>query len=58
MKFEVPSLRIAIDEWFDDSQSLKESLGILKGLNKVRRLTAQHVKTTQRPRKVYFNKKV
>jgi hypothetical protein len=29
MEFEVPSLRIAIDEWLDDSQSLKDRLGRL-----------------------------
>jgi hypothetical protein len=58
MEFEVPSLRIAIDERLDDSQSLKDRLERLEGLSEVRRLAAQHVETAQRQRKVYFDKKV
>ncbi len=58
MEFEVPSLRIAIDERLDDSQSLKDRLERLEGLSEARRLVAQHVETTQRQKKVYFDKKV
>ncbi len=58
MEFEVPSLRIAIDERLDDSQSLKDRLERLEGLSEARRLAAQHVETTQRQRKVYFDNKV
>jgi transposase InsO family protein len=48
MEFEVPSLRIAIDEWLDDSQSLKDRLERLKGLSEAWRLAAQHVEIAQR----------
>jgi hypothetical protein len=58
MGFEVPSLRIVIDEQLDDSQSLKDRLERLEGVSEARRLAAQHVETTQRQRKVYFDKKV
>jgi hypothetical protein len=58
MEFEVPSLRIAIDERLDDSQLFKDRLERLKGLSEVRKLVAQHVEITQRQRKVYFDKKV
>ncbi len=55
MKFEVPSLRIAIDERLDDSQLSKDRLERLEGLSEAWRLAAQHVETTQR---LYFDKKV
>jgi hypothetical protein len=58
MEFEVPSLRIAIDEQLDDSQSLKDRLERLEGLSEARRMAAQHVEIAQRQRKVYFDKKV
>ncbi len=58
MEFEVPSLRIAIDERLDDSQSLKDRLERLEGLSEARRMAAQHVEIAQRQRKVYFDKKV
>jgi hypothetical protein len=58
MEFELPSLRIAINEWLDNSQSLKDRLERLEGLSEVQRLAAQHVETTQRQRKVYFDNKV
>ncbi len=58
MEFEVPSLRIAIDEQLDDSQLLKDRLEKLEGLSEARRLAAQHVETVQRQRKVHFDKKV
>jgi hypothetical protein len=48
LKFEVPSLRIAIDERFESSQSLKDGLERLKGLSEVQRLAAQHVETSQK----------
>jgi hypothetical protein len=48
MEFEVPSLRIAIDEQLDDSQSLKERLERLESLNEARRLASQHVEIIQR----------
>jgi hypothetical protein len=40
MEIEVPSLKIAIDEWLDDSQSLKDRLERLESLNEARRLAA------------------
>ncbi len=58
MEFEVPSLRIAIEERLDDSQSQKDRLERLEGLSEAQRLVAQHVETAQRQRKVYFDKKV
>jgi hypothetical protein len=58
MEFEVPSLRIAIDERLDDSQLVKDRLERLESLSEARRLVAQHVEITQRQRKVYFDKKI
>jgi hypothetical protein len=58
MEFEVLSLRIAIDEQLDDSQSLRDRLERLEGLSEARRLAAQHVEIAQTQRKVYFDKKV
>ncbi len=57
IEFEIPSLRIAIDERLDESQSLKDRLERLEGLNEARRLSAQHIETTQWRRKVEFDKK-
>jgi hypothetical protein len=42
----------------DDSQALNDRLKRLEGLNEVWKLVAQHVETTQRQRKVYFDKNV
>jgi hypothetical protein len=41
----------------DDSQSLKDRLEWLEGLNEARQLSAQHIETMQRRRNVQFDKK-
>jgi hypothetical protein len=56
IEFEVPSLRIAIENRLDDSTSLKDRLAWLESLNERRQLAAQHVEVTQRRRKVAFDK--
>jgi hypothetical protein len=57
IEFEIPSFRIAINERLDESQSLKDRLERLKGLNEARQLSAQHIETMQRRRKVQFDKR-
>jgi hypothetical protein len=57
IEFEVPSLRIAIENRLDDSTSLKDRLAWLESLNERRQLAAQHVEVTQRRRKVAFDKR-
>jgi len=57
IEFEIPSLRIAINERLDESQSLKDRLERLEGLNEARQLNAQHIETMQRRRKVQFDKR-
>jgi hypothetical protein len=57
IEFEIPSLRIAIDERLDESQSLKDRLERLEGLNEARRLSAQHIEAMQQRHKVQFDKK-
>jgi hypothetical protein len=57
IEFEVPSLRIAINERLDDSQSLKDRLEPLEALDEARRLASQHVEVAQRRRKVAFDKR-
>jgi hypothetical protein len=57
IEFEVPSLRIAIENRLDDSTSLKDRLAWLESLNERRKLAAQHVEVTQRRRKVAFDKR-
>jgi hypothetical protein len=46
IEFEVPSLRIAIENRLDDSTSLKDRLAWLESLNERRQLAAQHVEVT------------
>ena len=57
IELEVQSLRIAMDERLNDSQSLKDRLEHLEALSEARRLAAQHVEVIQRRRKVTFDKK-
>ncbi len=57
IEFEILSLRIAINERLDESQSLKDRLDQLEGLNEARQLNAQHIKTMQRRCKVQFDKR-
>lgn len=57
IEFEVQSLRIAIDERLDDSDSLRDRLERLKALSESRRMASQHVEVIQRRRKVAFDKR-
>jgi hypothetical protein len=57
IKFEVPSLRVAINERLDTSKSLKDRLERLEALSEARRFSAQHVETIQRRRKVAFDRR-
>jgi hypothetical protein len=57
IEFEIPSLRIAIENRLDDSTSLKDRLAWLESLNERRQLAAQFVEVTQRRRKVAFDKR-
>ncbi len=57
IEFEIPSLRITTNERLDESQSLKDRLEQLEGLNEARQLSAQHIETMQRRRKVQFDKR-
>jgi hypothetical protein len=57
IEFEVPSLRIAIENGLDDSTSLKDWLAWLESLNERRQLAAQHVEVIQRRKKVAFDKR-
>jgi hypothetical protein len=57
IEFEVPSLRIAIENRLDDSTSLKDQLAWLESLNERRQFAAQHVEVIQRRRKVAFDKR-
>ena len=56
IKFEIRSLRLAISERLDTSDSLKARLTGLEALNESRQLASQHVEVTQRRRKVAFDK--
>jgi len=56
IEFKVQTLRIAIDERLDDTDSLPEHLKQLEALSEVRRLSVQHVETIQRCRKIAFDK--
>jgi hypothetical protein len=46
IEFEVPSLRITIENCSDDSTSLKDRLAWLESLNEKRQLATQHVEVT------------
>ena len=56
IEFEIRSLRLAISERLDTSDSLKARLTGLEALNESRQLASQHVEVTQRRRKVAFDK--
>ena len=56
IEFEIPSLRLAIGERLDTTESLKNRLTKLEALNKSRQLASQHMEVTQRRRKVAFDK--
>ena len=43
IEFEVESLRVAIESWLMDSQSLRRRLTTLEELDESRRLNAQHI---------------
>ena len=48
IKFEVESLRVAINFRLTDSHSLKNRLASLEELDECRRLNAQHIEAIQR----------
>ena len=56
IKFEIPSLRLAIGERLDTTKSLRNRLTELEALNENRHLASQHMEVTQRHRKVAFDK--
>ena len=56
IEFEIQSLRLAISERLNTSDSLKAQLTGLEALNESRQLASQHVEVTQRCRKVAFDK--
>ena len=57
IEFEVPSLRIVVETRMPMSQSLKERLEHLEGLDESRRRSAQHVEAIQLRRKIAFDKR-
>ena len=57
IEFEVPSLRIAVETRMPMSESLKERLEHLEGLDESRRRSAQHVEAIQLRRKIAFDKR-
>jgi hypothetical protein len=57
IKFEVQTLRIAMEHRLDDSQSLKDRLARLEALNEGCQLATQHVETIQQRQKVAFDKR-
>ena len=56
IEFEIPSLRLAIGERLDTTESLKNRLTELEALNENRQLASQHMEVNQRRRKVAFDK--
>ena len=56
IEFEIRSLRLAISERLDTSESLKAQLIGMEALNESRQLASQHVEVTQRHCKVAFDK--
>ena len=56
IEFEIPSLRLAIGERLDTTESLKNRLTELEALNENRQLASQHMEVIQRRRKVAFDK--
>lgn len=57
IEFEVQTLRIAVEERLDASKSIEHRLEVLEELSEARMLSAQHIETYQRRRKVAFDKK-
>ena len=55
IEFEIRSLRLAISERLDTSESLKARLTDLEALNESHQLASQHVEVTQRRYKVAFD---
>ena len=56
IEFEIPSLRLAIGERLDTTESLKNRVTELEALTENRLLASQHMEVTQRRRKVAFDK--
>ena len=56
IEIEIPSLRIAIEARLPVSESIHDRVLMLEGLNETRRLSAQHIETMARRRKVAFDK--
>ena len=56
IEVEIPSLRLAIGERLDTTESLTNRLTELEALNESRQLASQHMEVTQRRRKVAFDK--
>ena len=56
IEFEIPSLRLAIGERLDTTESLKNRLTELEALTENRLLASQHMEVIQRRRKVAFDK--
>ena len=57
IEFEVESLRVAVTFRLMDSQSLRNRLTTLEGLDERRRMSTQHIEVIQRRRKITFDKK-
>lgn len=56
IKIEIPSLRIVIEARLPISDSIQDRALMLEGLSENRRLSAQHIETVARLRKVAFDK--
>jgi hypothetical protein len=56
IELEIPSLRIAIDSRWPVTESIRDRVLMLEGLSEARRLSAQHIETVQRRKKVAFDK--
>jgi hypothetical protein len=57
IEFEVESLRVAVDSRLTNKQSLKDRLVSLKALDESCRISAQHIESIQRRRKITLDKK-
>lgn len=56
IEIEIPSLRIAIEARLPVSKSIWDRVLMLEGLSEARRLSAQHIETDQRRKKLAFDK--
>jgi RNase H-like domain found in reverse transcriptase/Integrase core domain/Integrase zinc binding domain len=56
IEIEIPSLRIAIEDRWPISESIRDRVLMLEGLNETRRLSAQHIEVVQRRKKAAFDK--